>query len=362
MINMSLADYLAQLPYQVGYELADQHIMVVGQIERIPVLSAAIEWPDGRTLIHQAEGISTQVLPVMQRAGATGMILIGYGPNGPERVEALAQAIAASSATPPAPVLVHVENDQYRSRDELDPEWSSWSDVGPAPIEHVVNGHPAPAPTREAVLQRYAPLPQPTFTHASPSDAQRLDGLLPSLRAEIATRTLDLLTDNATDQVPRALATVAHLVQSDRQVRDAVIVHAAQEPARADTLVRLYRSAPKDMQPDLAATAATTLYLSSSNTIAASAALLHAAPNLLALLTQAAIETGTPPDRLLPGLAASIAGGLAEADRQHESQLTDKLRAAAFPGRPAPGTSAAATPHQTTGPAHIRNKGTSPEL
>ncbi|TDE88182.1 DUF4192 family protein [Occultella glacieicola] len=362
MTSISLGEYLATLPYQVGYELTDQHVMLVGEIGDTPVVSASIEWHSDRSDVHQAEGLAAQLLPVMQRNGATGLMLIGYGNDGATRVEALADAITASSATPPAITLVEVDNDRFRVRDELDPDWSKWGTVSPPPIELIVEGGwPAPAATREEVMERYAPLPQPTFTTLAPSEARRLDDLLPSLRAEIATRTLSRLTDDPTIHDPKAFATIAHLIQGDRAVRDAIIVDAARPPARADTLIRLYRSAPQELRPELAATAATALYLSGSTTLEPTAVLAHAdPPNRLAYLTKAAIETGAPAEQLLTGLSASVVQGLAEADHQHESQLTDRLRAAAFPGRATTTTAVTAQPASRRSPT--RDKGSSPEL
>ena len=86
--------------------------------------------------------------------------------------------------------------------------------------------------------------------------ATLLAGSAPSFRADVALRALDQLAAPGPDDLTR-MRTLAHLTaHGSPPVRDAILLAAANDPPKADALVRTYQAAPAEQRPPLATAAA----------------------------------------------------------------------------------------------------------
>lgn len=344
--RVTLGEYLASLPIQLGYEL-DDHVVAIPLRAGEPSLVSSLQWDEsaapGRDL---AETFAAEVLSVARANDlGTQFLLVGYGPAGTQRVQQVTDALLAT-ADLPTPVVAHVEDGQWRQR-RAGQEWSDPSPLPDVRAAAVANGEALPAASRSELGSRYEPgtvlyeagAPQGFIWQAHP----------PSFRATIVTRNLDQLAQPGHPHDPDRMAMVAHLMITDPIVRDAGIVAAMNDPARTDALVRVFQASPLEWRSTLATATATALFLNGESSVAAQAVLKHAArtgPSApLTEMVKLGIDTGMNPQLLRELVDTSTQRDLGEADKRWEElrqhQVGDSQPAPAIQRRtpePAPGT------------------------
>lgn len=338
--RVSLSDYLAELPYHVGYDLTDQHVVAVGlSASGASGPIAAITWQPTTDQSDRAlaENVAATLGNVARHANVEQFLLVGYGPHGRERTALLADALLATVDVP-EPVEVHVNRGTFTT---LDPERGAWSQPLPLPdlaAAAVIAGQATPTPTRDELMQRYAPTAQPVYAALSETEAAQFATSPPSFHAEVATRVLDQLTRPGHGDDPGRMAVLAHLATRDLAVRDTVIIAAAQDPARADALVRTYRGAPPELRAATASVAAAALYLRGATQPAIEELLRHADRDghhaRLTSLIETAVAAGTSPHPLRATLTRTARSALDAADASWHTQRTTTTRQASYPDQP----------------------------
>ncbi|MFS0703265.1 DUF4192 family protein [Cellulomonas sp. 179-A 9B4 NHS] len=353
-----LERYVALLPYTVGYELSDEHVVVVAldaQLVPGPVMPAT--WPHGTDTRTAAEAIAAEVVPPARTYEASTLLVIGYGKDGPERAQAVADATLAT-ADLGVPLLVHVDRDTVA----VSRPGEAWTPARPLPdvaAVAVLQGLQAPAASRAELAARMTPDTEPAFAPLTEQAARGARDLEPSLRADAARRALDLLAAPGPSgpQHTTAMSTIAAMVADSRPVRDAVLLHAAGDAARVDALVRTYRAAPLELRSATAAAAGAALFFNGQHTALVNAVLQHVNPaapeHRLAELVRASARTGADPRHLRTILLPTAEDGLAKADVQWHSDRASSMRSASFPHTPsaarAPSTGAFAPARKATG-------------
>ena len=334
-----LGDFIASLPYMVGYELTDQHVAAVAVPKETgagPV--AAIHWDTSTSPDRDlAEDVAARLARVARQSGNTQFLLVGYGPSGPDRTNLLAEALLAT-ADLPDPIQVHVADGTWRVRN---PDTARWSPARPLPdvsAAAVLRGLPTPAASRDELAHRFDPLPAPLYGEVSAHDAQVFADSAPTFRADVALRILDQLATPGTDD-PSRMATLAHLTATaEPPVRDAILAAAAGDPAKTDVLVRTYQTAPATQRPALATAAATAVYLHGGQSSVVEEILRHAdrdGPNArLTALVDAASRRGLNPYEVRHSIAADTAAQLERADADWHRSRTTAVRDASFPTPP----------------------------
>ncbi|CAM3809022.1 hypothetical protein OCAE111667_26760 [Occultella aeris] len=322
-VHISTAgDILAMIPSLVGYQLDSKHVAVLGMIDdRLITFTAAIDWED-----NDPADVAMAIERAATTSGADQLLVVGYGPQGATRARAFG-AMSAQVNPGLSHHEMHINEGQYVL---LDHPRARWRPMPEPPADLAVLGRPPAAATREEMRARYAPLDQPTIDPLAGDQAVRLDRLSPSLRIDIARRSLDRIAARAPK--PFDAAQVAHLVQ-DRDVRGSIIVHAYPSSARTEALVQVYRGAPVPHRPVLGSAAGAALYLSGRQA-QADAVLEHAGDERLAGLITAAIRAGVPPDRVSEILARTVPEGLRSADEEWTRQTEPTRRARQRPEHP----------------------------
>ena len=171
--------------------------------------------------------------------------------------------------------------------------------------------------------QRVEPLDAPLFGDLDAAKAEALSSSPPSLRAEVARRTLELLAEVGDDD-PQQAATVAFLAASDETALDQLVYSAAQSAAQRDALVRSFRAAPEQARPALAAASAAATWLAGDNTPYVEALSRHSvaatgAARRLHDVVQVGVHQGVHPGRVLDVWEAMLPDRIAEADQRWEA-------------------------------------------
>lgn len=318
----------ANLRYQPS---ADQ-VVVVGLNDRTMGVTAAVNWqgtPDRNT--DYAAGLAAALADPLEQSRATGALVIGYGPDGPGRAYSLAQEL--DTYLPVAQVMnVDLDHQSVSILDE-----GRWGD--PEPVADATEfalrlDRVAPAADRDAMMRRYAPLSQLTYSVATPAQQAAIRDTLPSQRVAMVVERLDAIAAPRSDVGPGPRAAAAHAIVSDKTVRDGVITQSVDRTDRTEALLQLYRGAPQAYRGDLATVAGVTDYLTNQGSASASAILEHAdrtGPNAgLAELTRTAIDAGIPPERMKTD-PARIEAAVERADESHRAE---QRRAAGSPTNP----------------------------
>lgn len=162
-------------------------------------------------------------------------------------------------------------------------------------------GLPEPAASRDQLLARYQPLPQPTWAATS---LDRIANLAQSFDQRTHT-VVELVTAAAQPGAIRnldQLASIGRAIGTDLEVRDSVLIAAAAISGAGDLLVDVYRGAPPQYRSATAAVAAWVAYIQHGNRPVTEQILTHVDPdsshaNLAALLDRA-LDASIPPDVL----------------------------------------------------------------
>lgn len=356
---MSVGDYLASVPYTLGWQPGDEHLVVGvvysdGQVGPL----AAMHWPAGRTTRDAAEALAAGAVRIAAVSDARRLVVIGYGPAGDERSAAVADAILGS-ADVDTPVTATVRGDVWQAM-LPDGRWIEPRPLPPAAWA-VAAGLPAPAATREAAAERVQPLPQPLFESGvlmTPFSETTFAASSPVSQATAARHYLNELAEPAGEQRTFAMRVVAAAANAYPEVRDDLLIYASGDPARLDALVRVYQASPPDARPGVATTAAAAACVGGQPTHVVQTILKHAdhtGPNarltqLIALTADAHIDGRALRGALEPGAASALID--AEHAWQREVGDTVRTHAAMTKGRHTTRSSAAQEPQPASRPTH----------
>lgn len=331
MNESKLADYLAKLPYTVGHQLGDQHVVIGAYDSDMKTLvHAAIDWNDSLGSDHKtAEQITAHLARALREHPVARLVVTAYGPDGPSRSRVMADTLQGAFGQ--AVFQLHVHDGHGRVRSNTTGEWGRAIAVAGFVPQAALNGLPAPAASRTELLESVAPLPTPLFGTLDPDLATKLLGSSPLLQAEIAQRALDSLATNRIDDLQQ-VAVLSHLITTTALTRDTVLVHAIRDgelmDARTGALVRTFRGAPPEQRPQLAATAAVATFLAAWHPPIVHGLLRHADKNAeLTTLVSQAVRLGIDPRTMRPGLTQATNELLAEAETTWSAQ-----RSTAGPG------------------------------
>ncbi|MFC8797034.1 hypothetical protein ACFT2C_04830 [Promicromonospora sp. NPDC057138] len=340
--HQQLARYLAHLPYTTGYQLGDQHL-VIGALDadlRI-IAHSAIDWNDTPDDDHKtADKVTTLLATALKSHTVAQLIVTSYGPDGPARSQILAAALEGSFDL--RPEQLHVEDGIGRIRDTTTGRWGPGVRVADAAPQAEVLGLPAPAASRDALVESVAPLSSPLFEPLDVDRAASMRDHPPRLRADIALRALDTLAAGQVDD-PQQMRVLAHLITADLSTRDAVLGHVVSGgedlmDARSSALVRTFRAAPFDQQPQLASTAAAATYLAAWHAPVVQGLLRHTdKTDGLGQFVGRTVRLGLDPRPARPGIVEAAQKTLDEAEELWGMRQTDQRPAAATTA-PAPAT------------------------
>ena len=331
MKESKLADYLAQLPYTIGHQLGDQHVVVGAyDSDMKTVVHAAIDWNDGRGGDHEtAEQTTAHLDRALRQHHVARLVVIAYGPDGPARSRVMADALEGVFGL--RSLQIHVHDGHGRVRSSTTGEWGRAVPVTGFVPRAALDGHP-PAASRTELLESVAPLPAPLFGPLDPGLAAKLLGSSPLLQAEIAQRALDALAASRIDDLQQ-MTVLSHLLTTASLARDTVLVHAISDgdelmDVRTGALVRTFRAAPPDQRPQLATTAAAATFLAAWHAPIVHGLLRHADKEAeLTTLVSQAIQLGIDPRPMRPVLTQATNQRLAEAETTWAAQ-----RSTAGPG------------------------------
>ncbi|GAA2234063.1 hypothetical protein GCM10010413_36530 [Promicromonospora sukumoe] len=303
-----LAEYLAHLPYTIGHQLGDQHV-VVGAFDSDlrTIAHAAIDWNDGNGSDDQtAEKITAYLGRVLKPHPVARLIVTAYGPEGPARSQALADAV--KDALGLRTEQIHVQEDFGRLRQSATGTWGPAVRLTGVVPRAALGGRPVPAASREELLESVAPLSVPLFGDIAADRAAALSSSSPLLRAEVAQHAIDTLATGPVDDLQQ-MSVLSHLITTDIRMRDCALAHAIGASdelmgPRTSALVRTFRAAPPDERPELASTAAAAAFLAVWPPPIVHGLLRYAneSSGLTTLVTRA-IEAGVDPRPMRPGIA-----------------------------------------------------------
>lgn len=342
---LSLPEYLATLPTQLGYRLDERHVafLTFGTDGR-PGMTAAIEWNPAQVPDRDfAEYLAAWLAQAASGREHQQMLIVGYGTQGAERAELLGDALTGTADLQP-PVLVQIVDTDWRVQQPHSAALSQFRPLPDLSADLVLAGIPVPASTREDYTRRFEPLPEPLYGTVPARNAAVFENSPPSFLVEVATRSLDHLAAPGQGDDPQRMATLAHLAtSSDGAVRDGILVAAYATDGRLDAMVRTFRAAPAELRPDLAAMTAAALYLHGGHSPAARTILRHAEHtglHQLGTLVENAMDQGINPMLIRREMEAALPVHLKEADRAWHQIRTPEpdrtpsvqdLRDAAFP-------------------------------
>lgn len=281
MTPMNLPEFLAAIPYLIGYQPDHDSVVVAGLREGHMQFSATIPLGSAPPIDNDlpAHDTGSKVSRVIRQERVDAVIVVGYGPRGDQNTgRLLAHLIDA-----PITIEIHIDNEQYRRRSSPDEPWTSPSPLPAAPDHGAAWKLPDPSAGRTQHLEKYQPHPQTGFQPLPRERGDLLDALMPSLRAEIGVRTLDRI---ALTHDPDDMALLAHLIGTT--LTQAHVLHATiSNPHRRQALIDTYRAAPAPHLADLATLASAGHYLSGGSTATTHEILHHAHPDspLTQLLT-----------------------------------------------------------------------------
>ena len=339
------ADLASAIPYLVGYRPSDEQFVVAGVTGgSITVLGCATWEPSyddvARDYSRPAlKGGVVYITDAMEPSEPNSYIVLAYGPHARDRALLVGNQIQELTGQDASPVSV--EDDGAVSRfDQM--EWTTYQMVpDKVEAELVYMGIPAPTETREEMIERFSPHPEPTWEAVPLPEQLGIEASLPSARAAQAVQLLADLKEHGPGQDAFAQGRLAHLMRSSKDVRDTVLV-AGIENVSGATLLELYRGAPAEYRDVTGAVASVTVYIEEGKNIGAAEIVSHVSRDgdqgALADMMASAVDGGLPPRVLRETLTYDPAQSLQTADSRFLAERTQQALAQAQDSlsRPAP--------------------------
>lgn len=249
------------------------------------------------------------------------LLVIGYGPSGPYRAEALAATLHHRFDIEPA--RVQVADGFWRTPPVPGGAWMPARSLPPAPPQLNLANVTVSATVLDGLTEAVAPLGTPWFDPLDPVGAMKLLLSSPAQRAAVARQAQYHLSEGPLDD-PTLMQILAHLISSDVVIRDVAVAYAVSSDERqwhVDALVRTFRAAPAELRPALAAPAAAGVYFAGWHRQLVHGLLDHAAPlDPLAVTLSRALADGINPNPLRQPLETAADKAL------HRAQATWSVR------------------------------------
>ncbi|WP_125778006.1 hypothetical protein [Antribacter gilvus] len=311
--------YVARLPFVVGHQLSDEHV-VLGAFDETArsIVHGALQWDDPVPDTVIAQGMADYMSRALREESVDRIVVVGYGPDGPGRATLLADYLTRTMDV--ATTVLHVDGGTWRRH--TPGGWTPPQQIPDGAVDMVARGRPAPAASRQDLMDSVTPLKNPLFEPLDPDKARELANLSPVQRLSVAVGAMEALAAGRTDD-PGRMQTLAHAVTTDSMVREAVIAHTIADKVHdghVDALVRTFRAAPRDLRPTLALTAAAAAFLAAWHPPLVWGLLNHADPetNLTYLLTRS-LEEGAKPQRFRPVLVQAARDDIDHAQQAWEA-------------------------------------------
>lgn len=271
----SLNDLVGAIPSLLGYHPA-RHELAVAFLAQDHLRHLMVtDWPvDGDTsphsLFRRAEALDTVQEALTRTLGAghdLGIVVVGYDRNTQDHVLSVRTDIDHLVLDYQLTNGGHVRtvaalvgrDDDTPTYSQYDPRAGAFSTPQPLSerlLTHLSLDGVAAAIDRASMIAQHEPLSTPTWESVTPTQAHDLDKTAPSERARRALAILHDIARPRADLAALPQAEAAHLLLSHPVVRDVVITRALSERSHYQGLIQLYRGAPPDQLPDLAAVAA----------------------------------------------------------------------------------------------------------
>jgi len=331
----------------VGYRPSSEQFVVAGVAGgSIAVLGCATWEPSydevSRDYSRPAlRGAVVHITDAMEPAEPDSYIVLAYGPHARDRALLVGSQIQELTGVDASPVSVEDKGEVSRF-DQEEMEWTTY-EVVPDKVEAelVYMGIPAPSESRDELIERFAPYPEPTWEAVPLREQLDLEESLPSVRAAQAVQLLADLKEHGTEQDASAQGRLAHLMRGSKDVRDTVLV-AGIETVSGSTLLELYRGAPPEYRDVTGAVASVTVYIEEGKNIGPAEIVSHVSRDgdqaALADMMTAAVDGGLPPRVLRETLTYDPTQSLKAADSRFLSERTQRSLAEAQESlaRPAP--------------------------
>jgi hypothetical protein len=360
------ADLASAVPYLVGYRPSDEQFVVAGLAGGTVAVMACASWEpsfddvDGAWSRTALKGGVVYITDAMEPAEPDSYIVLGYGPQARDR--ALLVGGQIEELTGQHVWQISVEPDGVVARFEpQDMDWSTYPIVpDKVEAELVYMGIPAPTQTRDEMIERFTPYPEPRWEPLPLPEQLRIEESLPSARAAEAVQLMADLKAPGPGQDPLAQGRLAHLMRSSKDVRDAVLVDAVDNVSGA-TLLELYRGAPAEYRDVTAAVASVTMYIEEGKNIGAAEIISHVSPTsdqgALADMMTSAVDGGLPPRVLREVMTYDTTPTLQTADSRFLTERTQQALAQAQDSLARPAPQQAPQPELAPKPAVQRGPG-----
>lgn len=239
---------------------------------------------------------------LLDHAGETDrFVLIGYGTTGRRRAADFADALRDVSGGG-ANVAAVAAVDDGRVHALVNGRWDDAGHVRDMSAHFVLEGSD-PAPSRDAHLDRFRPLSEPTWATELPADRTSTTLVPPSERAQRAREILERLAVPGVHVDDADRTWLAASAGANGLMRDAVMQH-GWDRDRAFALVSLYRGAPLEHRDVTAALAGGAMF-AQGDMVAARTIVDHIDPRSqhasFGELVRTAVDVGAPPDVLTAG-------------------------------------------------------------
>lgn len=213
-----------------------------------------------------------------------------------------------------------------------------------------LQGRTAAASSREELLQRYRPTPEPLYPALDQHTREQILQTAPSRRRDLVLGVLEEISTPGSRVDPDRAAAAAYVIHSNGDLRDRLNLDIADDQERTEALLQLYRGADPSMRHGLGGAAAFTQYLTNSSTIAAEQIALDAPTDHMAPLVCQAGKHGMPPDEL----RATIAAIAATPEQLDHTWRRDQAASRVNPAFPQPASQALRAQPRAAGTAHQR--------
>ena len=321
--EVGLGQYLALQPGWIGEEPTDLDMKVAAFDDHgRTVAHAAAFWDLTAKDDDLTDTISRHVQDILPREiEVARLLVIGYGPSGPYRAEALAATLHQRFDIEPA--RVQVADGFWRTPPVPGGAWMPARSLPPAPPQLDLANVTVSATVLDGLTEAVTPLDAPLFDPLDPVGAMKLLRSSPVQRAAVARQAQYHLSEGPLDD-PALMQVLAHLISSDVVIRDVAVGYAVSSDERqwhVDALVRTFRAAPAELRPALASPAATGVYFAGWQRQLVHRLLDHAAPlDPLAVMLSRALVDGINPYPLREALETTAERAL------HRTQATWSVR------------------------------------
>lgn len=252
-------DFAAALPHLLGFRPDELTVVVVGlQGSRVGPI-AVLHPPSPQAFAPDAvDGLARDIGPAFESHGVTTSIVVGYGPDGPDRVHRVAGALGHQIAADHNVSRWCVDRGLVRTWDDAR-GWGLGEAIGGGE-EWVLRGS-SPADSYDRLRAAFQQQPDPTWPELSATQARELDALPVADQVALARTLVSRMTEPGS-QGQQEFGWLGALASHNRMARDAVLGAAVSTEGGLGVLQAALPGAPAAYRDSLTAVTAATLYAS----------------------------------------------------------------------------------------------------